>query len=119
MQSVNSAWTQRSSSASGSNGQTRTEPAASDGPTQSVNGFNAGEIKAFLSRDMASVETYRPAVPVSEQRAWAPKRESISCCTSHARGVGGLTFNEANATANNQPFLPQLAKQVATLEGGG
>lgn len=30
-----------------------------------------------------------------------------------------LTSDVANHMANNQPFFVQLAKQVATLEGGG
>lgn len=76
-------------------------PAQLDESIQSVNGFNASELKDFLSRDVGAVAAYKlPDVP------GAPVRTNSR--------IGSMSN-----MANNQPFFAQLAKQVATVEGGG
>ncbi|EGP87913.1 uncharacterized protein MYCGRDRAFT_109048 [Zymoseptoria tritici IPO323] len=81
--SVNNAWGQR-----GTGG--------GEAHSSSGSGFNANEVKAFLSREPAP-EAYAGA-KTSGAAAWGSK---------------------ANAMANGQPFLGQLAKQIAAVEGGG
>ncbi|KAK3675378.1 hypothetical protein LTR78_004888 [Recurvomyces mirabilis] len=102
-QQANSVWTQRSSSTSGSNGQATTGSASAavvqDEAYVPANGFNAVEVKAALGREAG------PAVyKVNET----------------ARGNGNSAWGaKSSHMANNQPFFTQLAKQIATLEGGG
>ena len=111
---------QRSNSASGSNGQARVETVMQEETEQSVNGFNTAEVKVFLGREVG-LAPYKPGEAGGGSRssggAWGSKREytlrHCSCCFSR------LTRNTANHMANNQPFFAQLAKQIATLEGGG
>lgn len=78
-------------------------------------------MKAFLGRD-AGVQVYKPDEVTSNARAsggaWGSKRESIDS----AKAFNMMTvanFRPASHTAANQPFFSQLAKQIATLEGGG
>ena len=54
-------------------------------------------------------------------RAAEPGVPSVSeLLVSFAVEMLWLTFTSlAGHMANNQPFFPQLAKQIATLEGGG
>lgn len=68
---------------------------------QSMNGFNSAEVKAFLSRDAGVASTYKPT----------------DVDTGSARSSGGA-WGTSNV-ASNQSFFAQLAKQVATMEGGG
>ena len=74
-------WAERSSSAGGSNGQVRIAAASQDEFEQSVNGFNAAEVKAFLGRDIG-LAPYKPAEVAGNARAsggaWGSKRESRS-----------------------------------------
>ena len=58
-QQTSNVWTQRSSSASGSNGPTRAENAAL-GDYVLMNGFNAAEVKAMLSKEPMPA-SYKPA----------------------------------------------------------
>ncbi|KAK4547036.1 hypothetical protein LTR36_001257 [Oleoguttula mirabilis] len=103
-QQVNNVWTQRSSSAGGgSNGQ-RAEQQDEQSYT-SINGFNAAEVKAFLSRDAAVPASYKVV-------------EGSSAGAGRGGG-GGAWGAKPNHMANNQPFFVQLAKQIATMEGGG
>lgn len=66
----------------------------------SANGFNAVEVKAVLGKEPGPV-----AYKVNEPAG--------------ARGNGSAWGAKAGHMANNQPFFVQLAKQIATLEGGG
>ncbi|KAK4508286.1 hypothetical protein PRZ48_002024 [Zasmidium cellare] len=66
-----------------------------------LNGFNAAEVKGFLGRESAPV-VYKVQEGQGGQR-----------------GSGGAWGSKANHMANGQPFFLQLAKQVATFEGGG
>lgn len=66
-----------------------------------MNGFNAAEVRAFLGRDGAAVSRYKPA----EEGGAAGRSDGGSSVSSNM--------------ANNQPFFVQLAKQIATIEGGG
>ncbi|KAI7597843.1 hypothetical protein KC346_g14505, partial [Hortaea werneckii] len=69
-----------------------------------VNGFNASEAKAFLSRDLKT----------------APSSYKVTEAGGAGRsGGGGAWGSKPNAMANGQPFFVQLAKSVATVEGGG
>ncbi|KAK5136221.1 hypothetical protein LTR08_003828 [Meristemomyces frigidus] len=108
-QQVSSVWTQqRSSSTSGSNGQRAEQvaPQQQEGEQvpAAINGFNVAEVKAFLSREAAVSASYKvvdgPAV-------------------GGGRGGGGAWGAKPSHMANNQPFFVQLAKQIATMEGGG
>lgn len=68
-----------------------------------INGFNSADVKAFLSRQaQGAPAAYKPAE-----------------AATGGRGSGGAWGSKPNHMANNQPFFVQLAKQVATLEGGG
>ena len=99
---ANNVWTQRSSVVNSSNGPAKTGmPAPVEESVQSVNGFNSADVKAFLSRDAGVASTYKPA----------------DVDGASARSSGGA-WGSSNM-ANNQSFFTQLAKQVATLEGGG
>ena len=83
---------------SSSNGAVRAQtPSQSAGISQSLNGFNAGEVRSFLSRDVDAVEAYKVVGLVGDPVA--------------ASGDDSL--------ASGQSFFSQLAKQVATAEGGG
>jgi len=71
-------WASSSSSAGGSNGPSRAEAAAAslDDQHKPVNGFNAAEVKASLSRETAP-QVYRPAEAAGAGRgggAWGSKR---------------------------------------------
>ncbi|KAI7286925.1 hypothetical protein KC345_g913 [Hortaea werneckii] len=112
-QQVQNVWAQRSSSAggasgsnAGSNGATPALQQESKGAEThaSVNGFNASEVKAFLSRDVKTApSTYKVTEGGGAGRS----------------GGGGAWGSKPNAMANGQPFFVQLAKSVATIEGGG
>ncbi|KAK4552209.1 hypothetical protein LTR86_010563 [Recurvomyces mirabilis] len=102
-QQANNVWAQRSSSTSGSNGQATTSSASAtvvqDEAYVPANGFNAAEVKAALGKE-AGPAVYKVHEP--------------------ARGSGGSAWGaKSSHMANNQPFFTQLAKQIATLEGGG
>lgn len=97
---VNNVWTQRSSMISASNGQTRGDDSAES--SRSLNGFNGTEVKEFLARDAGSVIAYKPA-------------EMAGVTATNDSGA----WMAASNMANGQPFFAQLAKQVATAEGGG
>ncbi|KAK5146903.1 hypothetical protein LTR32_001581 [Rachicladosporium monterosium] len=66
-----------------------------------ANGFNASEVRAALAREPA------------------PAAYKIAEVTGAANSGGGAWGPKPNHMANNQPFFVQLAKQIATLEGGG
>ena len=68
---------QRSSSASGRNGQEKADSTAQEEIHQPVHGFNAAEVKAFLGRESGSA-AYKPAEIAGTGRtsgAWGSKRE--------------------------------------------
>jgi len=65
-----------------------------------ANRFNAVEVKAALGRE-AGPALYKVNEPAG------------------ARGNGSAWGAKSSHMANNQPFFVQLAKQIATLEGGG
>lgn len=85
-QPANNVWTQRNSGTGSSNGQPRTGETSQGNAEQSVNGFNAAQVKAFLSRD-AGVEPYKPADGSTSARAsggaWGAKREYVECSQCH------------------------------------
>ncbi|KAK0354916.1 hypothetical protein LTR91_011790 [Friedmanniomyces endolithicus] len=66
-----------------------------------ANGFNASEVRAALAREPAPA-SYKPAE-----------------VTGAGDSGGGAWGPKPNHMANNQPFFVQLAKQIASLEGGG
>jgi len=89
---------------SSSNGAVRAQtPSQSAGISQSWNGFNAAEVRSFLSRDVDAVEAYKVVGLVEDPVV---------------RGGGGAASRD-DSLANGQSFFLQLAKQVATAEGGG
>ncbi|WPG97819.1 Hypothetical protein R9X50_00060000 [Acrodontium crateriforme] len=94
---VPNVWAQRSSNAAASsNGQPRVDSARQEPSTA----FNAAEVKAFLGREVPQT-SYKPTEAPGATRnsgAWGAK---------------------VNTMANGQPFFVQLAKQIATMEGGG
>ncbi|KAK0342414.1 hypothetical protein LTR91_013503 [Friedmanniomyces endolithicus] len=95
---------QSNSGTGGSNGPSKGEQqqaAMQDDRHIPANGFNAAEVRAALAREPAPA-AYKPA--------------EVSGSES---GGGGAWGPKPNHMANNQPFFVQLAKQVATLEGGG
>ncbi|KAK5171821.1 uncharacterized protein LTR77_003457 [Saxophila tyrrhenica] len=99
LQPASNVWTQRSSSAGGSNGQM-----GGDAGLQNDTGagsFNAAEMKAFLAKDLGSTAVYKPAEAAGGAR------------------TGSAWGSKPGVMANGQPFFTQLAKQIATLEGGG
>ncbi|KAK3075901.1 hypothetical protein LTR53_000330 [Teratosphaeriaceae sp. CCFEE 6253] len=91
-QQTNNAWGPRGNTG-GSNGQPRAE--------SPVNGFNATEVSAALAREQGAA-VYK-----------------ILEAPGGGRGNGAAWGARPNHMANNQPFFVQLAKQIATLEGGG
>ena len=102
MPPANNVWTQRSVMVGGSNGQAQTENTRHREGFQPANGFNATEVKDFLGKDVGSVAVYKPS-------------EVSSASEKSSSAVEAASGN----MANNQPFFVQLAKQVATIEGGG
>ncbi|TKA43787.1 hypothetical protein B0A54_05546 [Friedmanniomyces endolithicus] len=95
---------QSNSGTGGSNGPSKGEQqqaAMQDDRHVPANGFNASEVRAALAREPAPA-AYKPA--------------EVSGSES---GGGGAWGPKPNHMANNQPFFVQLAKQIATLEGGG
>lgn len=97
---MNNVWTQRSSTIGASNGQARNDESV--GSFRSVNGFNGAEVKEFLAKDVGSAAAYKPA-------------EVAGVIVSSNSGDSTAASN----MANGQSFFVQLAKQVATVEGGG
>jgi hypothetical protein len=119
----NNVWTQRNSGTGPSNGQPaplRVGDASRADSDQSVNGFNAAHVKTFLGRD-AGLAAYKPEEEPGSSRAsggaWGAKRERYSNDRKSTVTLTNIII--ANHMANNQPFFTQLAKQIATLEGGG
>ncbi|KAK3723015.1 hypothetical protein LTR37_002161 [Vermiconidia calcicola] len=97
-QQTGNVWAQRSSSAGGSNGQTRANVTSQDEADQSVNGFNAADVKAFLARDIGSVTAYKPAEAAGGGRssnAWGSKRESFSARDQDITIEDGVTTDNA------------------------
>lgn len=89
---------------SSSNGASRAQtPSQLAGIFQSFNGFNAAEVSSFLSRDVDTVEAYKVVGLVDDPVV---------------RGGGGAASGNDNL-ASGQSFFLQLAKQVATADGGG
>lgn len=86
-----------------------------------MNGFNAVETKALLAKGVGG-QVYKVADAAgaggrSGGAAWGAKGER-----RHGRNIvaaPSLMTEAANTMANGQPFFVQLAKQVATTEGGG
>ncbi|TKA32404.1 hypothetical protein B0A50_01510 [Salinomyces thailandicus] len=115
-QQIQNAWTQRSSSASGtgggsagSNGSLTAQQQGSRGEQSytPVNGFNGAEVKAFLGREAG-------VLPASY------KDSNGGAAGKAAAGSGGAAYSaKPNAMAKGQPFFLQLAKAIATSEGGG
>ena len=122
---ANNAWAQKPSITSTSNGQVNIDAVTAtsqpgDEGYQSVNGFNATEVKAFLSRDASALpDIYKPTENTGggSRSAWGSKRQLLSVRYSYGTEIANESA--ANQAANNQPFFVQLAKQIATLEGGG
>ncbi|KAK6436784.1 hypothetical protein LTR95_007023 [Oleoguttula sp. CCFEE 5521] len=108
-QQANNAWAQRSSESRDrgvSSGNGRPESNAMNAPQEershvAVNGFNTADVRTFLSGGLKLL----PTVYKVEE----------------AGGNGRSTAwgSKASHMASGQPFMVQLAKQVATLEGGG
>nr|OQO31051.1 hypothetical protein B0A51_03758 [Rachicladosporium sp. CCFEE 5018] len=108
-QQANNAWAQRSSESrdrgpSSSNGRPESSTVNAQQEERSqvaVNGFNTADVKTFLSGGNKPL----PA---------AYKVEEVG-------GNGRCTAwgSKASHMASGQPFMVQLAKQIATLEGGG
>lgn len=67
---------------------------------KSVNGFNLAEIHALAAQQYVP-PTYKPQD------------------TQAGRSSASPWGNKAGTMANGKPFFQELAKQVATLEGGG
>ena len=87
-----------------SNGASRTQtPSQSAVISQSLHGFNAAEVRSFLSRDVDAVEAYKVVGLVDDPVV---------------RGGGGAASGD-DSLAGGQSFFLHLAKQVATAEGGG
>ncbi|KAK5113638.1 hypothetical protein LTR62_003265 [Meristemomyces frigidus] len=96
-QQPNNVWTQRSNNTSGSNGQVRNEGSPvtrQEDAHVPAHGFNAAEVRAVLSKQAGGMTTYK----IKDDQG--------------PEGSGGNM-------GNGQPFLPQLAKQIATLQEGG
>jgi hypothetical protein len=77
MPPAHNVWAQRSTGAVGSNGQMKTDASQSD--SGSVNGFNAAELKAYLSRDVGSVAVYKPAEAAGSGKSGGAWGQSQKC----------------------------------------
>ncbi|KAK5123331.1 hypothetical protein LTR85_002762 [Meristemomyces frigidus] len=124
-QQANNVWAQPSSSTGGgSNGQRAEQQPQDEQQSASVNGFNAAEVKAFLGRDAAVAASYKVVEGSAAGGgrggggAWGAKREFQLRVVKPVLDMHA-DRTEANHMANNQPFFVQLAKQIATMEGGG
>ncbi|OQO12699.1 hypothetical protein B0A48_02162 [Cryoendolithus antarcticus] len=108
-QQANNAWTQRPSEsrdrgASSSNGRPESSAVNAQQEERShvaANGFNTTDVKAFLN---GGSKTFPAAYKVDE---------------NGGNGRGAAWGSKPNHMASGQPFMVQLAKQIATLEGGG
>ena len=65
-----------------------------------MNGFNLAELQAYAAQQYVP-PTYKPQDTQGGRNSAAP------------------WGNKANTMANGKPFFTELAKQIATLEGGG
>ncbi|OQN96139.1 hypothetical protein B0A48_18054 [Cryoendolithus antarcticus] len=108
-QQANNAWAQRSSESqdrevSSSNGRPESSTLNAQQEERShvaVNGFNTADVKALLNGGSKTL----PAAYMVDDNGGI--------------GRGGAWGSKPNHMASGQPFLVQLAKQIATLEGGG
>jgi hypothetical protein len=129
-------WAQRANqSRDSSNGRSDSAVPQQQQQSPATAGFNAAEVKAFLARDAAGVSsaTYKlqEAGGKGSGGAGGGAKGANKCeffsagaqrqCKKE-NGVANCVFCSGGVdaqTASNQPFFALLAKQIATLEGGG